>query len=239
MPTISPEATATGLSPVTGGLSASLANVAEREWAFPGADDVFRGIYMRSCNNDREILAVCSAIAGEGKTTVAVGLGIAMAQDFPDRRVLVVETDFRQPVLAKDFDVAPSPGLAECLQQHLPAEMAYRPTHLDNLQLVPGGAPTLHSARLLRSSRMASALDEMCESHDMVILDVPAVLAGSDAMLLTDVADGVVFVVRTGVTPMPLINKALDQIEEKKLRGVVLNGSDSAVPNWLRRLCGF
>jgi len=38
---------------------------------------------------------------------------------------------------------------------------------------------------------------------------------------------------------MPLINKALDQIEEKKLRGVVLNGSDSAVPNWLRRLCGF
>ena len=57
MPTISPEATATGLSPVTGGLSAPLANVAEREWAFPGADDVFRGIYMRSCNNDREILA--------------------------------------------------------------------------------------------------------------------------------------------------------------------------------------
>ena len=77
MPTISPEATATGLSPVTGGLSASLANVAEREWAFPGADDVFRGIYMRSCNNDREILAVCSAIAGEGKTTVAYELNAA------------------------------------------------------------------------------------------------------------------------------------------------------------------
>jgi capsular exopolysaccharide synthesis family protein len=248
MATVSPDATyktvddpvtSTVLLPVGDGTSSTLANFDEREWVFPGADDVFRGIYMRSCNSDREMLAVCSAIPGEGKTTVAIGLGIAMAQDFPDRRVLVVETDLRNPVLAKDFDIDPSPGLAECLQENLPAQMAYRATFLDNLTLVPGGAPTLHSARLLRSARMATALDAMCESHDLVILDVPAVLAGSDAMLLTDVADGVVFVVRTGVTPMPLINKALDQIEEKKLRGVVLNGSDSAVPGWLRRLCGF
>ena len=86
---------------------------------------------------------------------------------------------------------------------------------------------------------MATALDEMCESHDLVILDLPALLAGTDGLLLTDVADGVVFVVRSGVTPLPLVNKALDQVEEKKLRGVVLNGSDSAVPGWLRRLCGF
>jgi capsular exopolysaccharide synthesis family protein len=241
MPTISADATLEpgDMSLAGRGMSGALAHVDEREWVFPGADEVFRGIYMRSSNNDREILAVCSAIAGEGKTTVAIGLGIAMAQDFPERRVLVVETDLRQPVLARDFDVEPSPGLADCLQEHLPAEMAYRPTHLENLQLVPGGGPTLHSARLLRSSRMAMALDEMCESHDVVILDVPAVLAGSDAMLLTDVADGVVFVVRSGITPLPLINKALDQIEEKKLRGVVLNGSDTAVPGWLRRLFGF
>lgn len=217
----------------------SLAQTSERDWLFPGADDVFRGIYMRSYTGDREILAICSAIAGEGKTTVAVGLGTAIAQDFPDRRVLVVETDLRQPVLAKDFDVEPSPGLAECLQDHTPTQMAYRPTYLNNLDLLPAGEPRPHPARLLRSTRMALALDEMSASYDVVILDVPAVLAGTDALLLTDVADGVVFVVRSGVTPLPLINKALDQIEEKKLRGVVLNGSQSAVPSWLRRLCGF
>ena len=230
---------AVGLSRVGDGLPATPADVADRDWVFPGADDVFRGIYMRSCNSNREMLAVCSAIAGEGKTTVAIGLGVAMAQDFPDRRVLVVETDLRQPVLAKDFDLEPAPGLSECLQENLPMRTAYRPTYLENLDLVPGGAPTLHPARLLRSARMATALDEMCESHDLVILDLPALLAGTDGLLLTDVADGVVFVVRSGVTPLPLVNKALDQVEEKKLRGVVLNGSDSAVPGWLRRLCGF
>ena len=117
---------AVGLSRVGGGLPATPADVADRDWVFPGADDVFRGIYMRSCNSNREMLAVCSAIAGEGKTTVAIGLGVAMAQDFPDRRVLLVETDLRQPVLAKDFDLEPAPGLAECLQDNLPMRTAYR-----------------------------------------------------------------------------------------------------------------
>src|SRR6266699_7094505 len=65
-----------------------------RSWLFPGVDEYFRGIYTRAgLGYSKEIMAVCSSIAGEGKTTLCVGLGITLAQDFPDTRVLIVETD--------------------------------------------------------------------------------------------------------------------------------------------------
>jgi Mrp family chromosome partitioning ATPase len=57
--------------------------------------------------------------------------------------------------------------------------------------------------------------------------------------MLMDLADSAVLVVRSGITPSPMVTKALEQIDETKLRGIVLNGSRSAIPGWLRRLCGM
>jgi Mrp family chromosome partitioning ATPase len=209
-----------------------------RDWLFPGGDEFFRAIYTRS-GIGAETVAVCSAIVGEGKTTITLGLGVTMAQDYPERRVLVVETEIERPVLADDFGLEPGPGLADCLLSGHPVQVAYRPTFLDNLQLVPAGGPVASAGRVLRSSRMAAALGLMRQTHDVVILDTPAVLANSDTRLLTDLADGVIFVVRAGATPASLVAKAIEQLDEDKLRGVVLNEARSAIPTWLRRLCGF
>ena len=210
-----------------------------RQWLLPGADELFRGIYTRAGTGDSEVLAICSAIAGEGKTTISLGLGATIAQDFPERRVLVVETDFQKPVLAADFGLGSSPGLIDCLLDGQPLQTSYRPTFLNNLHLLPAGGPTSNPGRALRSIRMATAIDAMRETHDVVILDVPAVLVNSDALLLTDLADGAIFVVHAGVTPASLVDKAIEQLDQGKLRGVVLNGAQSAIPGWLRRLCGL
>ena len=210
-----------------------------REWLLPGATELFRGIYTRSGTGTAEILAVCSAISGEGRSTLSLGLGLTIAQDFPERRVLVVETDLQHPVLAEDFDVPPNPGLIECLLDGASLQAACRPTLLDNLCVVPAGGPTRNPRRLLASSRMAVVADAMRQTHDLVILDTPAVLVTSDAIVLADLADSVIFVVRAGVTPLPLVNKALEQVDEDKLRGVVLNEAHSAIPGWLRRLCAL
>jgi Mrp family chromosome partitioning ATPase len=86
---------------------------------------------------------------------------------------------------------------------------------------------------------MIEALEALRRSYHVVILDTPAVLANSDTLLLTDVADAVVFVVRVGGAPAALVNKALDQIEESKLRGIVMNGAQTSIPGWLRDLFGM
>src|SRR6188508_3126789 len=80
----------------TGPSSGQLSEMADapREWLFPQGDELFRGIYTRAGTGfAAEVLAVCSAVAGEGKTTVGLGLAVTIAQDFPERRVLLVETD--------------------------------------------------------------------------------------------------------------------------------------------------
>src|SRR3954467_4452519 len=86
-----------------------------RDWLFGGADELFRGLYTRAgIGFTSEVLAVSSAIAGEGKTTVSLGLAVTVAQDYPERRVCLVETDFQRPTLADDFGVESSPGLVDC-----------------------------------------------------------------------------------------------------------------------------
>ena len=153
--------------------------------------------------------------------------------------MLLVETDLQHPALAADFDVAPSPGLVEGLIEGYSVQLAYRSTFMDNLDFVPAGGPAADHRRLLASSRMAAAADVMRQTHDVVIFDTPPVLTNSDAVVVSDLADGVVFVVRAGATPIALVQRALEQLDDDKVRGVVLNGNESSVPDWLRRIGGF
>jgi|SRR5579864_5144393 len=210
------------------------------DWLFPGADELFRGIYTRAgMGFSSEVVAICSAIAGEGKTTVALGMAVTIAQDFPDRRVVLVETDIQRGVLAEDFDLLASPGLVDCVVSRESIQTAIQPTFLENLHIVPvGGTGPDVVGRPLRSSRMAEILEDLRQGYELVILDLPPILANSDAVLLTDLADSAICVVRSGVTPMSMVSKAVEQIESAKLRGVVLNGSQSTLPGWLLRLVG-
>jgi polysaccharide biosynthesis transport protein len=205
----------------------------------PGLDGLFRGIYTRAGIGAPDVVAVCSAIADEGKTTVSLGLAATLAQDFPDWRLLVVETNFAAPVLAADFGLEPGPGLAGCLLDDVPLPTECRGTALANLYLLPSGELPPAAGRVLRSGRMASAISRMRERFDVVVLDAPAILGDGDALPLLDLADGALFVVRAGATPTEAADKALGLIERDKIRGVVLNGVDSAVPGSLRRLCGL
>jgi protein-tyrosine kinase len=207
---------------------------------FAETDEIFRSIYTRAgAGFASEVVAVCSAIAGEGKTTVGLGLAVTIAQDFPDKRVLLVETDLQSPVLADDFGLEADPGLVDCLVGGFPLLNACRPTFLDNFHVLPAGAVRRVPGRPLRSMQMASVVDAMRQNYDVILLDLPPVLTNSDSVLLTDLADGVICVVRAGVTPNTLTNQMLEQIEDGKLRGVVLNATNSAVPGWLGRVLGL
>ena len=210
-----------------------------RKWLVRGGEDVFRSIYTRSGAAAGEVLAVTSAIEGEGKTTIALGLAVTIAQDFPELRVVLVETNVGAPVLAADFDVPPAPGLVEFLSGECGLEAAQRATLLPNLSLVPVGTSTTNGSRLLRSSRMGLLADGLRAGSDLVIIDLPGILASSDALLLTDVSDGIVFVVRAGSTPDAIVSEGLDLVDQARVRGVVLNGATSSIPRWTRRLAGI
>src|SRR5437870_12736092 len=92
----------------TNSMAGALANVVDgpRDWLFPKGDELFRGIYTRAGTGfTAEVLAICSAVAGEGKTTVGVGLAVTLAQDFPERRLLCVQTGLQRPLPAGDLGI--------------------------------------------------------------------------------------------------------------------------------------
>lgn len=204
----------------------------------PGADEWFRAIYTRAGLGAPEVIGVCSAVAGEGKTTVALGLAVALALDYPGRRLVLVETDLQRPILAADFELAPGSGLVDCLQGERSLDNACRRTALDNLDLIPAGTTQTTSSQLLRSMALLRGLAALANQYSHVILDIPPLLTTSDAIPLTRLSDSLVLVIRAGVTPTRDVEKARRLLEPSRLRGVVLNDSRSAIPSRLRRLFG-
>lgn len=208
----------------------------KRGWVVAGAEELFRSLYTEFAVSSGNSFAICSAVQGEGKTTISLGLGIAIAQDLPDRRVVIVETDVWRPVLAKDFGLDPTPGLVDCLLDRQPVLSALRPTSLDNLSLMVAGGAAANGQRLLRSARMPQIIEELRRSHDIVILDTPAALAHSEVALLGKMVQEVVFVVRTGVTPAKDLSSALNRLQGSKVRGIIVNDACSTVPAAVRRI---
>jgi protein-tyrosine kinase len=198
---------------------------------------MYRSIYSRIDIDTVRTLAVCSAVNGEGKTTVALGLATAIAQDFPGRRILVAETDINKPQLADDFALPTTPGFAEYLES-LPLLHRYcRATLLANLHLMPAGGPVGSVSQLLRSGELPAALELLSKDHDLVIIDVPAILASSDAELMATSTTASILVVRSGMTPVPLVADAAARLKEN-LRGLVLNDVEFATPAFVRRMIG-
>jgi capsular exopolysaccharide synthesis family protein len=214
---------------------ASTATAIARDWVLPGAQEMYRSIYSRIEIETAKTIAVCSAVSGEGKTTVSLGLATAIAQDFPGRRILIVETDFERPQLAEDFALPTAPGFSEYLES-LPLLHRYcRATLLTNLHLMPAGGHVDRPSQLLRSGELPAALDLLSEDHDLVVVDVPAILASSDAELIANSTTASILVVRSGMTPVSLVADAATRLKDN-LRGLVLNDVEFATPAFLRRM---
>jgi succinoglycan biosynthesis transport protein ExoP len=151
----------------------------------------------------RPVIVVTSAGPGEGKTTVASNLAIAMAET--GRRVLLVDGDLWRARLHKTFQVPEGPGLAELLiQSEAEADplQFVRSTAVPGLFLLTRGSENPESAArsLFLSSRITSLLRVLQRNFDAVLIDTAPALYFSEARLLGRLSDGIVLVVRAGTT---------------------------------------
>lgn len=170
------------------------------------------------------ILAVTSAVASEGKTTVATNLAGVMAQMF-EKRTLLIDADFRRPGVAKMLGQQFTKGLVEVLRdQAVPAAARWQ-LQGQRLSVLPLIKPEPHMASLLATPEVRTRFLAACEGFDLVIVDTPPVLPLADVTLLSDLVDGFLMVVRAERTPRRLIASALKNIPREKVFGFVLNGT--------------
>jgi len=178
------------------------------------------------------IFAVTSAVGGEGKTVVAVALAQLMADDL-DKQVVLIDANFREPVLHRILDVPLTPGLAGCIR--LENSIQDATTRLGRFSVIPAGEE-VNPARLARSGVAKAVMDEVRKSFDIAIIDLPSLLTASEASVMSSWADGLVMVVRADSTPAPAVSSAIESVPEGKVLGVVLNQQRTCIPAWLDKL---
>jgi len=192
------------------------------------AAEQYRGLRTRLSHTEgaqhlRTVL-VTSPQKGEGKSLTAANLALTMAQEL-NRSVVLVEADLRKPSLQHMFGLPPGPGLADYLAGavDLRTAMKFLPDY--QLTVLPAGMSPTNPAELLGSTAMRRMLDQLRSRFDRVILDTPPILPLADVAVLSPMVDGVLLVVRAGVTPRPAIENALRAFDSSRLLGVVLNES--------------
>jgi capsular exopolysaccharide synthesis family protein len=179
--------------------------------------------------NGRAVRAiiVTSPNKGDGKTLTAANLALTMAQEF-QQRVLLIDADLRRPSIHRLFGIAETPGLSDVLMGGAALEDALVTVRDHRLTLLPSGIIPMHPAELLGSSTMRRVLDTLRTRFDRILIDMPPVAPLADVAIASTMADGVLMIVRAGVTPKPAIERALSGLDVSKVLGLVLNDAGQA-----------
>jgi capsular exopolysaccharide synthesis family protein len=202
------------------------------------------------------VFGVTSPAQADGKTTTAVNLAAALAQD-PASRVLLVDADLRHPSVGASLGLASSggPGLVGAIVDSAPLDAVVRTAGPSNLAVLPAGQCPGLIYDILQSPRVPELLETARHSYDYVVMDTPPLLLVPDCRVLARWVDSFLMVVAAHRTPRKLLEEALNVVDPAKLAGLVFNGDDRpfsayrayyqgylrrapARPGWWRSLLG-
>lgn len=172
-------------------------------------------------------LLVTSPSPSDGKTTIASNLGIVLAQS--GRRVVLVDADLRRPRVHKVFNLSNRSGMSNVfVQSPLSLDGSLQKTEIENLFVMPSGEMPPNPSELLGSGKMFEILSLIREQTDVTIIDSPPVMAVTDSAVLAPRVDGVLLVVKPGVTKLAVAAQAVEQLSRvnANILGVVLNEVD-------------
>ena len=182
--------------------------------------------FMLPKKQEAKVIFITSTIKGEGKTFVSVNLSLALAS--PQRKVLVIGSDIRNPQLQRYNPAMKSvKGLTEYLYgEEDNLESIIHPSGLNaNCDFLYSGSIPPNPTDLLQNGKYQFLLDSLKNRYDYIILDTAPLMLVTDSFLISEVADATVYVTRSEVTEKDFIDFANRSIESKKIKnvGFVLN----------------
>jgi succinoglycan biosynthesis transport protein ExoP len=192
-------------------------------------------LLLSQADHPPQVILVTSALPREGKTTAAANLAVTLAQ-LGDSTVLV-DADLRKPGIGRLLNLGSGKyaGLSSYLAGVSSLDLVSVPhPAIPNLVAIPTGPLPPNPADLLSSHKLADAIAELRTKFKFIVIDSPPVMAATDAVILSVLADGVLLVVRSGETPKEAFTRTRDLLLSVKCRilGVVLNAVDSSAPDY-------
>jgi capsular exopolysaccharide synthesis family protein len=190
-------------------------------------------ILLSSPGSPPKVIMVASARPSEGKSSVATLFGITLA--LGGSRVLVVDSDLRRPSVHLRFRIGKHSGLSSVLsgKSDLSEAVVEWPA-LPNLHLLPAGPIPPLPSELLGSQQMEDMFRTLREQYEFIILDTPPVLAVTDALVISRLADAIILVVRYGIVQRHVAQRGIDLLERAggRLLGVAINAVDFKTPEY-------
>lgn len=169
-------------------------------------------------------LVITSPSPAEGKSFAAVNLALAEAQ-LEGNATLLVDCDFRRPIVHNLFQVERSPGLTDYLTGKAAFEDCVKRVGNTNLYILPAGEAVINPLELLNLREMKVLLEQLPNAFNWVVLDSPPLLFAADASLLSTLCSGTVLVVRIGTTTIDSVTRAMNSLCENNVLGIVVNGA--------------
>jgi len=194
--------------------------------------DAFRGLRASldyaALSEPFHVLAVVSPVQGDGKTTVAANLAIALAQ--AGQRTIAVDLDLRGPSLHRALAVSPAPGFTSLTVPDDVRAALQESTESPRLHVVAAGVTDDDPADVLIPPRLEPIIADLRSRSDVVVIDTPAVLATTDAQVIAREADAVLLVASASTSRSELEDTmvALDRVGARVV-GTVLNRADIRV----------
>lgn len=172
---------------------------------------------------DPRVIGITSPRRGEGKTTAAANLGLALAEG-RRVRIMLVDLNLRQPALVEMFGLHGGGCVADQLRRKRRDPDGYWDVLElgSRLHLMAGGAPTDNPAPLLNSDEFPRLVYDLAEHYDYVIVDLPAVSGAADVKIVQEQLDAVVLVCRAGMTTKSTVSGAMKQLGSTKIQGVLM-----------------
>ncbi len=175
-------------------------------------------------------VGVVSATAGEGKSSLCIGLASVLANE-PGRDTLIIELDTRRPSLEAQLGVPRMTGLSDWLSNpgHVIPLCRVQPP---GFTLLAAGTGQISRPEILGTERMTDLLDAARAESDYVLVDCPPILPVADAVLIQDLLDGFVFVVRARHSPRETVLRAASRLKPEKVLGMVFNNQAEILPSY-------
>ncbi|QPG72103.1 polysaccharide biosynthesis tyrosine autokinase [Mycolicibacterium mucogenicum] len=173
-------------------------------------------------DNPPRVIVVTSSVAGEGKSTTAINIALALAEG--EQNVVLVDGDMRRPSVAKLLGVDGPVGLSTVLSGAVSLDEALQKTRFDRLSVLSAGAIPPNPSELLGSQVASKLLAELRAQFDYVIIDSSPLLAVTDGAILAAHSDGAIMLARYGRTRREQMAHAVSNLQAvgATLLGVVL-----------------
>jgi len=180
-------------------------------------------IIFSAPKEELKTVLITSTIPQEGKSSLASYLAYSFAKN--GIKTLLIDGDTRKPALNKHFGIERSPGLTNLLVEEIRAADVIRPTKYPNLYVMPCGAKSPNPLELLGSEKISVLIKELSEEFGKILIDTPPSLALSDALVLSKIANGVIFVAKSGFISKDVLKKVKERfiVTNPRVLGVVMN----------------